>query len=460
MENATTAVQNAYAEIAIEQNRAAQQANLHNATAEMINDDGSKLEALAQRESDLEQMQGMLSGFVSVIGALGSMNYLGAFQAAANTAIGAAFAGSKLDIEKERIRIDTVSKARVEYNMAQEQLIDSAARVKTLLLQIPSLKINALLAQDDIARLAGLLASQLQQAQDAQAALGRLQQLGSQDPRRDPAYRQYRDHLTTLAVDAFDHALEQLFLVTRALEYEIGMSFGRRGDLFTLVTPADMADYAADVEATYQRFIASVGNAQQRETTLSLRDQIFRFANALPDNATGGTYQPADVFHRLLADPRNRDADGNVRLTFSLSLAPDAFLFNNSLCTDKITGMRVSLVGSALGAIQPEVVLQQRGSAYLRSCTDTDSSGDYTITEYNLENTIGVRRAIVQAGINLSSPNDMSSGGPVDTEFYGRPIAAPYELIIDRNSPANTNLDLTRLDDIVLFINHETRTVR
>ena len=285
-------------------------------------------------------------------------------------------------------------------------------------------------------------------------------QLGNQDPRRDPAYRQYRDHLTTLAVDAFDHALEQLFLVTRALEYEIGMSFGRRGDLFTLVTPAELVDYAADVEATYQRFIASVGNAQQRETTLSLRDQIFRFANALPDNATGGTYQPADVFHRLLADPRNRDADGNVRLTFSLSLAPDAFLFNNSLCTDKITGIRVSLVGSALGAIQPEVVLQQRGSAYLRSCTDVGPNGDYAVTEYNLENTIGVRRAIVQAGVNLSSPNDMSSGGPVDTEFYGRPIAAPYELIIDRNAPANANLDLTRLDDIVLFINHETRTVR
>ena len=137
----------------------------------MINDDGKKLEALAQQESDLEQMQGMLSGALAS-SAPSLPGLRGAFQTAANTAIGAAFAGSKLDIEKERIRIDTVSKARVEYNQAQEQLIDSAARVKTLLLQIPTLKINALLAQDDIARLAGLLGSQLQQAQDAQAALG------------------------------------------------------------------------------------------------------------------------------------------------------------------------------------------------------------------------------------------------------------------------------------------------
>jgi hypothetical protein len=460
LENASGAIQNAYTEIEIEENRAAQQADLHNATAVMITDDGEQFEALAQRESDLEQVQGLMSGFAGVIGGIASMNYAAAFSAGANALVGAALAGSKLDIEKERIRIDTVAKARVEYNQAKEVLIDSAARVKTLMLQIPTLKINALLAQDDITRLMGLLGSQLQEAEDAQAALARMQQLSNQDPRRDPAYRQYRDHTTTLAVDAFDHALDQMFLVTRALEYEVGMSFGRKGDLFTLVTPADLAGYAADVEAAYQRYIATVGNAQQRQTTLSLRDQIFRFANPLQDNATGDSYQPAEVFHRLIAEPRNRDADGNVRLTFSLSLAPDAFLFNKSLCTDKITGIRVSLVGAALGATQPEVVLQQRGSAYLRSCTDVGRNGDYEVTEYNLENTIGVRRAIVQAGLNLSSPGDMSSGGPIDTEFYGRPIAAPYELIIDRNVPANANLDLTKLDDIVLFISHETRTVR
>jgi hypothetical protein len=86
-------------------------------------------------------------------------------------------------------------------------------------------------------------------------------------------------------------------------------------------------------------------------------------------------------------------------------------------------------------------------------------NGDYSVTEYNLENTIGVRRAVVQAGINLSGPMDATAGA-INTEFYGRPIASTYELIIDRNAPANAGLDLTKLDDIVLFIQHETRTVR
>jgi hypothetical protein len=460
LQNATSAVTNRYAEIAIEQNRAAQVANLHSATAFLITEDGQKLEALADREQTLEQIQSWFAMTTGIASGVLSQDPGRALQALSQGVIGFAFADSKLEIEKERIRIDTVAKARVEYNAAQEVLIDSAARVKTLLLDIPALRINALIAQDDIARLVGQLRSQIQEARDAQAALSRMQQLSGVDPRRDPAFRQYRDQTTARAVKAFDDALRQLFLVTRALEYEIGMSFAGRDELFALVTPADIASYAADLESAFQRYIATVGNPQSRELTLSLRDQIFRFSSPLPDNVTGGSYPPADVFHRLLAEPRNRDANGNVRLSFSLSLAPDAFLFNPNLCTDKITGIRVSLVGASLGATQPEVVLQQRGSAFLRSCTDTAANGDYVVAEYNLENTIGLRRAIVQAGLNLSGPGDMSSGGPIDTELYGRPIAAPYELIIDRQAPANANLDLAKLDDIVLFIHHETRTVR
>jgi hypothetical protein len=66
---------------------------------------------------------------------------------------------------------------------------------------------------------------------------------------------------------------------------------------------------------------------------------------------------------------------------------------------------------------------------------------------------------LIQAGINLSGPND-ANAPPLNTELYGRPISANYELTIDRNAPANASLDLSRVDDIVLFLNHETRTVQ
>jgi hypothetical protein len=456
LQNAQTAIANQYKQIEIEQHRAAEQVHLNEVEAVAIAADGKELKKLQTEEMVIDAIAASSSSFAS---GLASGNVVGIIGGGAASAVAAGCAIAKGLIAKKRIDLETMAKARVEYNQAKSQLIESAARVKALMLDIPMLQINALLAIQDIGRLAGQLRSQVQDAQDAMDAMTLMQHLSATDPRRDPAFRQYRDRTTILASKAFDEAQGQLFLVTRALEYEIGMSFGRRAELFKLVTPADLASYAADLELSYQRFIATVGNSQGRETTVSLRDQVYRFAQPLQDNATGTSYAPADVFRRLLAEPRNRDAEGNVRLAFSLPLARDALFFNEGFCTDKITGIRVSLVGSALGARQPEVGLQQRGTAYLRSCTDTDGNGDYVVSEYNLENTIGVRRAIIQAGLNLSGPTDMSSGGPINTEFYGRPISAPYELIIDRNAPANANLDLTKLDDIVLFIQHETRTV-
>lgn len=453
LQNAKTAVDNQHALIEIEQHRAAEQAHVHEVEAVAIGADGKKLEGLQDRETAIDAIAAAATGLMGSIASGNPTAFIGgAVEAAATVAKG--------EIAKERIRIDSLAKARVEYNQAKELLIDSAARVKQLMLEIPVLRIEAMMAALEIGRLAGQLRSHMLDARDAMAGRALTQQLTATDPRRDPAFRQYRDRATTIAGKAFDDAQGQLFLVTRSLEFEIGMSFGRRAELFALTTPTELASYAADLELAYQRFIAGVGNSQEREMTLSLRDQIFRYSSALPDATTGSSYAPAEIFRRLLADPRNRDADGNVHLAFSLPLAKDALIFNRGYCTDKVTGMRVSLVGASLGATQPEVVLQQRGSGYLRSCTETDERGDHVVSEYSLENTIGVRRAIVQAGLNLSGPMDASSGGPMNTEFYGRPLSAPYELIIDRNAPANAALDLTKLDDIVLFIRHETRTAR
>lgn len=454
LQNAKTAVDNQHALIEIEKRRAAEQAHVHEVEAVAIGKDGKKLEGLQDAETLVDAIAASASGLSGL-----SPNPLSIAGNAMAAGTATAAVLIKGEIAKERIRIDTLAKARVEYNQAKELLIDSAARVKQLMLEIPVLRIEALMAALEIGRLAGQLRSHLQDARDAMAGRALTQQLTATDPRRDPAFRQYRDRATALAAKAFDDAQGQLFLVTRSLEFEIGMSFGRRAQLFALTTPTELASYAADLELAYQRYIAGVGNSQDREMTLSLRDQIFRFSSALPDETTGASYSPPEIFRRLISDPRNRDAAGNVHLAFSLPLAKDALIFNRGYCTDKVTGIRVSLVGASLGATQPEVVLQQRGSGYLRSCTETDDSGDYVVSEYSLENTIGARRAIVQAGLNLSGPTDATSGGPMNTELYGRPLSAPYELIIDRNAPANAALDLTKLDDIVLFIRHETRTV-
>src|SRR5690606_19790510 len=156
-------------------------------------------------------------------------------------------------------------------------------------------------------------------------------------------------------------------------------------------------------------------------TTISLRDDVLRLSSPLVDDVTGHVYTPQERFRKYLSEGRQRDSDGNLQLSFALSLDGDESLFNPSLCVDRISGLRVSLVGAGLGAVQPELILEQRGGAFLRSCSERDGFG-YVLTEYALESTLGRRRALVHAGINLSSPNDPNSP-PLNHELYGRPVA-------------------------------------
>jgi Viral BACON domain len=461
-QDAAFAVKNAYSAIEIEMNRASQIAHLHIDTADLIQKDGTRLKALQDQERQIADAEGAANGFLGALSALGSMtpNPGAAVASIIGAAVSSAAGHARLDIDKERTEIATTEKARVEFNAANEVLIDSAARVKTALLDIPKQRINLALAELDRDRALAQLRGLYEQAIDRNAARKRFAELKNRDPRRDPSFRLYRDHRVADARRDFDDAIGELFVVTRSLEYELNYTYEGRTELFARTSPADLESYAQDLEAEYVSFLATIGPSQSRANTLSLRDQIYGFARPITDATTQRDYAPDELFHRLLADPSNRDAKGNLRLLFSFSLAPESTLFSTDLCNDRITGMRASLVGATLGALQPEILIQQKGTGYLRSCRESDANHDYLVRDYGLDETaLGRRRAVIQAGVNLSGPND-ANGPPVNTELYGRPIAATYEVVIDRTSPANRGLDLTKLDDIVLFVSHETRTVQ
>ena len=237
------------------------------------------------------------------------------------------------------------------------------------------------------------------------------------------------------------------------------MSYGPRAGLFALDTPEDIDSYVNSLQREYTSDISRYGTWQDRIDAFSMRDHIFR-TRSLKDTQTGTTYNAAEHFRRVLADPRNRDGSGNLRLSFTLSLAPTEAVFNSRFCSDKITQITASLVGAGLGAVQPEIIIEQRGTAYLRSCRDKDGGGQYALREYGLKNSLGKRRIVLQAGVNLTGPTDPKASLLANKELYGRPISAQYEVTIDRKDPANASLDLTKLDDLVLFLSHETRTVQ
>ena len=84
-----------------------------------------------------------------------------------------------------------------------------------------------------------------------------------------------------------------------------------------------------------------------------------------------------------------------------------------------------------------------------------------------IPNTICIRFRVLLAGregwpaamFMLGGPTVAGGGDARAWPAKVRLLLDVHELIIDRNAPANANLDLTKLDDIVLFIKHETRTV-
>ncbi len=473
-EQSIQAVDRIFQQIRIEENRAAQIAKLRENHAQMVLANGERVRALdvkaRENEKRLTKSKGLFGAVLSigsgalsggaagpwgalaggVIGGLGTLH--GTYFENKGTSVNA-------DIAAEKQELMDTERAQVEFNAGKEVLIDSAARVKTWLLEIPSLRINVHLASLDVMRATARVQALAREAYELRGARTKSQQIAKLDPRTDPSFRVYRNTLVRNAQLALDEVLRQLFIVTRSFEYEMNVSYGPRAQLFALDNPADIETYLRAMEREYDSDVSRLGTWQDRVDTFSLRDHIFR-TRPLKDEKTGTSYDAADHFRRVLADPRNRDGQGNLRLEFTLSLAPNEAIFNPRFCSDKITTITASLVGAGLGAVQPEMVLEQRGTAYLRSCREKDGSGGYAIREYGLENSLGKRRVVLQAGVNLAGPTDPKIMLLRNGELQGRPISAHYELTIDRKDPANASLDLTKLDDIVLFLSHETRTVQ
>ena len=117
------------------------------------------------------------------------------------------------------------------------------------------------------------------------------------------------------------------------------------------------------------------------------------------------------------------------------------------MCNDQLRSIQVRLVGDGLGDDQARVYLVQAGTTSMRGCeSGRDGTGE-VIRDYDLApDTIEV-----QAGVNVYS------SAPADTQFTGRSVAASeWRLAIPPASvaPTNADVDLLRLDDILLRIEH------
>ncbi len=294
----------------------------------------------------------------------------------------------------------------------------------------------------------GILESQLKfantfaRAQETYQNRTRTNQLISSDPSLDPSYRLVRNKAALGLLDARDAAQKQLLDAGRALEYEMNY------DLPTLETAVQsgrnyttLKRLSDCLDNLFDQFNEPYGSPQTYSTTASVR-KLFGITGPREDEVTGATLSEGEQFRAYVLNNQALDSNGSLQIQFSTNLMPGNGLWSTETCIDKISEVQAQLVGDFLGDNEAEITLALSGNAVLRAC-DTNE-----LRSWNLDTD---RSAVIQAGVN-------TFGDVTNTSLFGQSVArATWTLSIPGGNiaPSNLDVDVTKLDDIVLKIKHK-----
>jgi len=266
-----------------------------------------------------------------------------------------------------------------------------------------------------------------------------------------PHFLQARLEAAGRVLPARERTIRRVYLALRALEYELNQELpALRDTLAAARSPEDIAGLMACLGGIAEDYRLENGYGQSYVTEVSLRADIFGITGDIPD-VDGSPATPAEQFAALLKDPLHRQADGAVALPFALSAFEHA-LFSSWLCDDRIDQIEVKLVGDYLGDKEAEVLLTRQGLAGVRRCDGADLPQWSAYVPYDFER----EQIVVQAGVNdwgTGGPNSGYAAWPVHGEQWTLTIP-PAE-----QSPANLDLDLRHISDVVLRLHHRAGTI-
>jgi hypothetical protein len=262
-------------------------------------------------------------------------------------------------------------------------------------------------------------------------------------PLTDPTFRILQTQQALQTITARTEAQRWLYRAGRALEYEINTSLGSALPQAVLgaYSNTQAERLARCLTGIFNDYAAEFGVAQELTTTVSVREMLG-FTGPRTDNVTGETLSQGDLFRQWILRNENVDAQGNVALTFSTNLQPGNELWSSSVCDDKIAMIQAQLVGDFQGDNDAEIQIGLEGSSILRRC-DSDE-----IVNWSIDSSA---QAVIQAGVNTfgeAKPNG---------SLFGQSVARPtWKVLIPAGSvaPANADLDLESLDDILLKVTH------
>jgi len=442
LRSAETRIRGMQDKIAIDRRALAQTQKVHEETLQFIDKNGHELEALAFSEGLINAMEKLVDSASNAVTSFGASIAAGGFDFAMELARGG--------LEQQKQHLQTAQQMRFEQANAQIELINGMANIQKETIDLAQFAVD--IQQDVI----GMLGTQLRvknalaQAHSLFDERGRSLALVGTDPANDPTFRILRDKdgLELLAARAY--AQQRLYLAGRALEYEINTPLSTMpGSVLRTSSSHDLTNLQNCLGRIFSDWkLAFGGSPQEYVTTVSVR-KMLGITGPRTDEVTTEQLSEGDQFRRLLLRNENIDGQRGVGIAFSTDLLPGNMLWSTDVCVDRIASVQAQLVGDFLGDNQATVKIITSGDAVMRAC-DSDA---LTTWSFGPPNSIGTSSfAVIQAGVNTFGDS------PPNSSLYGQSVArSAWQIVIPgpASAPLNSDLDVGKIDDIVLKFGHK-----
>lgn len=381
------------------------------------------------------------------------------------SSVGIAMIGTvQMDLQKRRQDLVLTQELQALTNETRIEYINGMASIKEMLIAQAELNIEVAIAMSR-AQTAAIAITNLEQEKDFLAAEYEVNVARLSDPTRplanNPAFRVLRSRAIVAANRQRDIALRATYLAALAFEFETNTALAStRDELLPALRASEINDFATNcLDIQYTSFRQTYGARQTYVEELSLREDVLGIRGDITDPITGQVVTAAEQFRQRLLAPSNLSNNGVVTLVFATGVGADNGIFSTSVCNDQIRTIQAKLIGDGQGDNQARIHLDQRGTVFQRACEAFRNGGGDLIREYAVPDS-QQNHAVIQAGINAYG--DMTAA---NTQLYGRAVgASQWQLSIPPGAPSfgvpgpvepsNADLDLTRLEDIVLRIEH------
>ncbi|HEY8379086.1 MAG TPA: hypothetical protein VIK91_21485, partial [Nannocystis sp.] len=288
-------------------------------------------------------------------------------------------------------------------------------------------------------------------AQEKATAVGLMIEDSPDNARTRPHFLQAMLETASRVHAARELTTRRVYLALRALEYELNQELPTlRAALLTARSPQDFKALLACLDAIAEDYTLVHGHGQPYVTEISLRADIFGITDDIAD-VDGTPASPAEQFQALLLDPLHRRPDGSVALPFAIS-AFEGALLSTWLCDDRLDKIEVKIVGDFLGDREALAGEDDFGLAGVRRCDGAELPPWQSYVTYSFDR----EQIVIQAGVNdwgAAGPNAGYAAWPVHGEQWTLTIPPGDQ------SPANRDLDLRHVSDVVLRLHHRAGTI-